>query len=291
MEEKMKEQELANQPAQQDDFMQGIQDMIKNLLMDEIDNLQTAEIDKQLGIETPDGEGTGTAPHPMNITEIKKIVHTVQKFLDNVNVMVSQLEVGKIEYKQNDDKFLDDYLSTADDILEIAAFSTKDPLTGLSNRHGFENRLILEWNRAIREQLPLSLLVFGVDKLDHIEETYGSREKTTVLQILSRTLESAIKRSTDFVARWNDIEFAALLPITNAESAMIVAERIQNDIEKVDIPCMVTENGGKIMTYIGVCVQVPERHGKITDYINKTQNALNKAKEAGENRIIMDCEQ
>ena len=276
-----------NNPSdQQENFMQNIQDMVTGLLKNEIDKMQKSEMDKQLGgadQSVPDAGADAAAP-AMDITDIKKIVSSVQKFLDNVNMMIAQLEGGNTAYTSDEGKFLDAYLNTADNILEMAAFSTKDNLTGLSNRHGFDSRLILEWNRASREKSPLSLLLFEIDGF--IQGAEGREQNNDILVAIAKSLEHTIKRSTDYIAHWSDEGFAALLPITGVEGAMIVAERIRNEIENLDIP-HIRKNGGKITAFIGISVQKPEQNEQAIDFINKAIDALKKAHE-GQDRIVLD---
>jgi diguanylate cyclase (GGDEF)-like protein len=283
-----REQGATEAPAHQEHFIQGIQDMIFNLIKKEIDKMQNSEMDKQLGSVTPSNPGDGgpgPSAAPMNLVEIKKVVSTVQRFLDNTNMIIEHLEDGSTDRNHDEDEFLDDYMTTADNILEMAAFSTKDNLTGLSNRHGFSSRLILEWNRAAREQSPLSLLIFSVDGLG--QGAKGLQKSKTVLQAISKTLEQSIKRATDTIARWSDNEFAALLPVTDTDGATIVAERIRMEIENLSAPGAGESDGG-ITSSIGVSVQLPGQNERPADLINKAQSALKKAREAGQNKIVFD---
>jgi len=270
------------QPAEPDNIMQHIQDMIGDLLKNTVDKMQKTEISEKLGDTPPDTDEKSGTPAQMDIVEIKNFVSIMQKFIDNVNVMVTGLETGSPEPGATDDKFLDGYMATADNILEIAAFSMKDNLTGLSNRYGFDNRLILEWNRAARDKSALGLVIFAVDGCAECED---NKKHDVLLKSVSETLEKSIKRSTDFIARWSDDEFAALLPITDADGASIVADRILMEVGNMNIPCML-ERDGKSSVSIGVCVYTPEPNEQPAELINKAHDAFKKAKEAGGNSII-----
>ena len=264
----------------QDDVMQNIQDMIGNLLKNTVDKMQKTEINKKLG-DTPQDESNEPTVN-MDIVEIKNFVGVMQKFIDNVNVMVAGLETGRPEPEGKDDKFLDGYMATADNILEIAAFSMKDTLTGLSNRYGFDNRLILEWNRAARDKTTLGLVIFGVDGFTECED---KKKREDTLKMVSETLENSIKRSTDFIARWSDGEFAALLPITDLGGVTIVTERIRSEVGNMNIPCILEKND-KATVSIGACVYTPEPYEEPAEFINKTHNAFSEAKTSGGNSII-----
>jgi len=263
-------------------IMQNIQDMIGDLLTNAVNKMQKTEIDKQLGNTSAETDSSAGLPDQMGIAEVKGFVNVMQKFIDNVNVVIAQLEAGSSGYGDADDQFIDGYMATADNVLELAAFSMKDPATGLSNRNGFDNRLILEWNRATRDKSPLSLVIFGVDGF---EECKDVEARDNLLKTVSEILEISIKRNTDFMARWSDNEFAALLPITGADGAAIVTERIISEVGDKNIPCL-TKPGGKTSVSIGASVHTPEPGEKPVDFINKVYDAFKKAKDSGGNAII-----
>ena len=264
------------------DIMQNIQDMIGDLLKTTVDKMQKAEVSEKLGDTPSDLSANKETTSQMGISEIKTFIYVMQKFIDNVSVMVTQLETGVPAPGATDDKFLDSYMATADNVLEIAAFSTKDTLTGLSNRYGFDNRLILEWHRAIRDKSTLGLVIFS---LDDFAVYCDSMESDELLKAVSETLKRTIKRSTDFTARWNDEEFAALLPITDANGTSIVVERIRNEIGKMNIPGL-SKNDGKASVSVGVCVHNPTPEEQPSDFINKALDAYARAKEAGGDSAI-----
>jgi len=264
------------------DIMQHIQDMIGDLLKNAVDKMHKEEIGKQLGDTPTELSDENNLPMQMGITEIKNFVGVMQKFIDNVNVIILQLETGSIEQGDQADMFLDGYMATADNVLEMAAYSMKDATTGLSNRYGFDNRMVLEWNRATRDKSTLGLVIFTVDCIKTLED---DKKRDDMLKAVSKTLENSIKRSTDFIARWNDDEFAALLPITNASGASIVAERIRVELGSLQIPGGV-ENGEESSISIGVCVHTPEVNEKPAEFINRTYDAFEQAKETDGSSIV-----
>jgi two-component system chemotaxis family response regulator WspR len=264
------------------DIMQAIQGMIGDLLKNAVDKMQKSETGEKLGGIPDDTKEKDAAAAQMDISEIKSFIGFMQKFIDNINVMVRYLETGVAEPGEADDKFIEDYMATADTILEIAAFSTKDNLTGFSNRYGFDNRLILEWNRACRDKSTLGILIFGVDGF----VGQGDRVKCEkMIKKIAQTLDKSIKRSTDFFARWSDDEFAILLPITDAGGTSTVAERVLAEISGLNIPG-VPEKDGKASVSMGVCVLAPELGNQPVDFINKAYNSFVEAKKAGGNVII-----
>lgn len=255
---------------EQNNVMQDIQGMITDLLKNTVEKMQKAESEKQFQKDSSDESSNLDLQEVSDLNEIKSFVVVMQKFIDNVNVMIAQLE-GHTDVGDTDDVFLEGYMATADNVLEIAAFSMKDNLTGLSNRYGFDNRLILEWNRATRDKSALGLLIFGVtgwsdkDNLDNM------------LKTVSETISNTIKRSTDFVARWSDEEFALLLPTTDTDGVSIVAERLTSAIEKMDVS-HITGSSDSVAISIGACVHVPDPSHKPADFIDKAYKAFLSAK-------------
>jgi diguanylate cyclase (GGDEF)-like protein len=103
-----------------------------------------------------------------------------------------------------------------------------------------------------------------------------------LLKVITETLNSSIKRTTDFIARWSDDEIVALLPITGEDGATIVAERIYNELGGKSLPGI----DEKASVSIGVGVHIPEPGERPADFINNTFNALIKAQEAEGSKIV-----
>ena len=272
-------EQSAEQGAEHGNIMQHIQDMIGDLLKNAVDKMHKTDTHPHLG-HAPGQAAAADPTAQMGLAEIKNFISVMQKFIDNVNVMVARMETDNPNHGDTDEMFLDGYMATADNVLEMAAFSMKDSLTGLSNRYGFDNRLILEWNRATRDKSYLSLVIFSID---------GFKENNAVnyddvLSAISRTLENSIKRTTDFIARWSDEEFAVLLPITNSSGASIVADRISEELKNMDIPG-IDKNENEPTVSIGVCSHTPEQNEKAVDFIQRAHNAYILAQKRAGNSI------
>jgi len=166
----------------------------------------------------------------------------------------------------------------------IESLSMMDQLTSMPNRRGFDNRIALEWIRAMREGVPISLLIIDVDKFKVYNDTYGHQQGDIVLRVVAATLMQSLNRASDFAARWGGEEFVALLPNTDADSALLIAERIRLNINNETIPCV---NGAEtgVTVSIGVNTQTPKRNGLYDTFIAEADKALYIAKEAGRNRV------
>lgn len=167
----------------------------------------------------------------------------------------------------------------------IERLSMVDQLTNLPNRRSFDERLHAEWNRAIREKTPISLLMLDIDRFKNYNDTYGHQQGDIALQAVAKVLLHASKRSSDFAARWGGEEFTILLPNTPLASAMDIAETIRANIEKETIPC----SGNlptKITASIGVNTQTPSQEDSTDTFFSDADKALYFAKEDGRNRIV-----
>ena len=167
----------------------------------------------------------------------------------------------------------------------IERLSMIDQLTNIPNRRNFDERLRVEWNRAIREQTPISILMLDIDKFKDYNDTYGHPQGDVALQAVAKILSYSSQRSSDFVARWGGEEFAILLPNTPLVSAMDVAERIRANIENEEIPCA-GNSTAKVTASIGVNTQIPVRGNSAGAFLSAADKALYAAKAAGRNKVI-----
>jgi len=166
----------------------------------------------------------------------------------------------------------------------IERLSMIDQLTDIPNRRSFDSRLNMEWKRAIREKTALSIFMIDVDKFKTYNDTYGHQQGDIVLQRAAEIFMSTIRRPGDFAARWGGEEFAVLLPVTDMDGAVKVAEQIRANVEKAVIPC--TDGGiTKVTISLGVNSELPDNDKSLDGFISGADSALYTAKETGRNRI------
>ncbi len=105
--------------------------------------------------------------------------------------------------------------------------STVDELTGLFNKRYFNTTLHAELRRSARyDQQPLSLIMMDIDDFKHHNDTYGHAEGDKVLEELGQIIRDSL-RQTDVGCRYGGEEFVVILPVTDGEGALVVAERIR----------------------------------------------------------------
>ena len=180
---------------------------------------------------------------------------------------------------------LNSQIKILNQIRTIEKLSLSDQLTGLPNRRAFEERIKIEWARAIREKNPISILITDIDKFKDYNDTYGHLQGDAVLKAIGKAFSGVIKRAADFIARWGGEEFIIVLPNTNSAGALDIAEQIRKSAEAAKIPC---SNG--VITNITVSIGVNSREppsGKLNDFFQGADIALYDAKRKGRNCVCL----
>ena len=160
-----------------------------------------------------------------------------------------------------------------------------DALTSICNRREFDLRLMNEWSRGARTGQPLGLLMIDVDKFKQYNDHYGHLRGDQCLVAVAHILNDCTQRTSDLIARYGGEEFVALLPDSDLEGALTVAEDclaaiLDAEITHVDsdvLPC--------ITISIGVSAMVPIHDKSSTMLIEQADIALYQAKQNGRNRI------
>jgi diguanylate cyclase (GGDEF)-like protein/PAS domain S-box-containing protein len=177
-------------------------------------------------------------------------------------------------------------LGTANRLLLTLA--QQDGLTGLANRHRFDELLELEFRRARRQEQPLSMLMVDADHLKAYNDRYGHLAGDECLRQIGRAIESVLWRPGDHTARYGGEEFAVLLPTTDEAGAGIVAERIRNAVAALAIGHL--GNTPPIVTVsIGVCSLIPAGGDRPAQLVSAAEHGLQQAKAEGRNRAVVHC--
>jgi diguanylate cyclase (GGDEF)-like protein len=171
---------------------------------------------------------------------------------------------------------------------KIEQLSLTDHVTELPNRRAFDQRLDLEWGRAIREKKPLSMLLADVDHFKACNHELGHRQGDFLLRSIGQTLRQSAKRSTDFCASWGGDEFAMLLPNTDPAGAKKVAEAIRNNQESTPIK-MKDGSSVSLTLSVGSNTMEPKAGENYDAFVSGAGKALYGAKDAGRNRVL-ECE-
>jgi diguanylate cyclase (GGDEF)-like protein/PAS domain S-box-containing protein len=167
-------------------------------------------------------------------------------------------------------------------LLREQQLSRTDPLTGVNNRRHLYELAEHEIQVAERYQRPLSVIMFDIDHFKQVNDNYGHKVGDQILKIVT-DVSCAELRSADVIGRYGGEEFIVLLPMTNAQQALPLAERIRTNIASLNIPTF--KGKVNITLSIGVVELQPAPPAETVEEIfRRADEAMYAAKQAGRNR-------
>jgi len=170
---------------------------------------------------------------------------------------------------------------------KLRYLSYVDELTTIANRRYFDEFLAKEWNRASRQQKPLSLIMIDIDFFKNYNDTYGHTQGDECLSQVARTLSGMLKRPGDFVARYGGEEFVAVLPDTGLHGAEKVAESLRANVQALDIEHESSPIEKVVTISLGVSSAGPAPHSEPDLIVTQSDKALYRAKQEGRNRVVV----
>jgi diguanylate cyclase (GGDEF)-like protein len=175
-------------------------------------------------------------------------------------------------------------LHEANRCLELQA--TLDGLTGIGNRRSFDMVLDEEWRRHERGQLPLSVLLIDVDLFKQYNDELGHLAGDDCLRSIARAIQTSVGRAGDFVARYGGEEFAVILPDTDLNASIWIAEEIRRGVERAQIHHPNSTVGMHVTISVGITTCVPLRNAWCLDFLHNADVALYRAKANGRNQSV-----
>ncbi|GGC04240.1 hypothetical protein GCM10011352_33070 [Marinobacterium zhoushanense] len=162
---------------------------------------------------------------------------------------------------------------------EIKQQNNLDALTRVHNRRYFNEQIDIEFQKTVRRNLPLSLLVLDIDHFKRFNDTYGHARGDQVLRVVAQILSRSV-RKPGTVYRYGGEEFAVVLPGTDETDIAAVAERIRSRVESE------TAEADRITVSVGAATQRAERFRNPQTFFDAADTALYLAKEQGRNRVV-----
>ena len=164
-------------------------------------------------------------------------------------------------------------------------FSLRDGLTGLYNRRFFDEALDNALSRAIREQTWLSLVMLDLDHFKQVNDTCGHLAGDAVLKQAARLFEQIFRRGTDIIARYGGEEFAIILPETEPQTALELAENLRRTMAEKAMTSPDIEGSVNVSASLGVATLQPGAPMNVKTLLHAADEALYNAKRAGRNRV------
>lgn len=232
-------------------------------------------------------EKSGSEIYEENMINVKAQLSKQQKAVVEVSHKVKDGKTIPIEItcKLIQDKGKGYIISIARDISELKIMNENlqkmaitDNLTGIYNRHKFEEIIKIEMERSYRFDSPLSLIMVDIDHFKRVNDTYGHDEGDNVIKNIVDIISENI-RHLDIFVRWGGEEFIVLCPQTESNGAAVLAEKLRGTVESKKIDVI-----GNITCSFGVTSYIKDE-GK-SAFIKRLDGALYRAKDEGRNRVI-----
>jgi diguanylate cyclase (GGDEF)-like protein len=158
-----------------------------------------------------------------------------------------------------------------------------DELTGLANVRAFWAILGRELERSRRFGSSLGLVMIDIDDFKQVNDRYGHQQGDEVLAHVAEVLRR-LSRDIDAPARYGGEELAVILPETELDGAALLAERMRDAVESLDVPGARGSGGVRVTASFGVAA-APENGVEGEELVAAADAALYRAKRAGKNRV------
>jgi diguanylate cyclase (GGDEF)-like protein len=162
---------------------------------------------------------------------------------------------------------------------EVQRLAVTDPLTGLYNRHKFDEAIEVEVERARRYSRPLSLIMIDLDGLKGINDRYGHPAGDKALKLVAEVIQNQI-RTIDLPARIGGDEFLVILPEADLEAATLVAQRMCDQLAGVYVQ-------NEALSISAGVSQWSAENKSVDKFLEVVDQAMYQAKRAGGRRIFV----
>jgi diguanylate cyclase (GGDEF)-like protein len=193
-------------------------------------------------------------------------------------------DTGDLDFILSLSEFISMSISNAVLYEQTKKLAVTDGLTGISNRPNMEKSMLSEFERSIRYNSPLSVILLDVDNFKDVNDAYGHQKGDEILIAVASLLKKAC-RANDIAARYGGEEFLMILPQSNAQGAFKIAERVREGIMKMSFTG--NDSNFSVTTSCGVA-ELDRDFIKNTDQlIAMADQALYDAKNGGRNKTII----
>jgi len=204
---------------------------------------------------------------PNNIDDVvireKKTVYEVSELTTGYKKLIDELKIS-----QN----------------ELHRLTRTDQLTDVYNRRWFDENLDLEWRRANRNNNELTLLMIDIDYFKNFNDTYGHVEGDACLKKVAAVIDNSLGRPMDNVVRFGGEEFAVLLPETDIDGGLIIAEKIRKNVEALGIENRRGDRMAVVTVSIGIACAHPSKGSNSETLLENADKAMYEAKKGGRNK-------
>ncbi|MCC0179140.1 diguanylate cyclase [Waterburya agarophytonicola K14] len=184
-----------------------------------------------------------------------------------------------------DRKQIETQLKQANQQLEHLA--NVDELTQIANRRSFDRYYESEWIKMMESKQHLALIFCDVDYFKKYNDFYGHQAGDDCLQQIAQTISNSLCRPGDLAARYGGEEFGIILPNTDVDGAVKVAQNIQQNIRKLKLVHAASEASTYISLSMGISSIIPSPKVLPSFLISQVDSVLYQAKKAGRDRYFV----
>ncbi len=170
---------------------------------------------------------------------------------------------------------------------QLQVLSQTDALTNLANRRSFDEYLVAEWEKAGRENTPLSLIMLDIDDFKAYNDHYGHMQGDEALKAVAAQVAAVFRRKKDLAARYGGEEFVVIAPNTPKEEAFRLAEELGHKIRQLNLPHEKARAAKVVTVSLGVAGMRPGEVIAWQSLLAKADQALYQAKEKGRDRACL----
>ncbi len=287
---------VINEKKEYGTFLIALTDKIKSLDQQlsefEQDEVNAYSQRRQSG-DTVKEEMNGLRLDVEDATELAQLRQTVSSRLDHLDKHINhahQADVERAVRAQEQIKQLNQRLQVMEEEAKTLRKATqtaqelvlKDVLTGIWNRQALNEMLEREYVRWQRYQKPLTMVLWDIDDFKKINDRFGHSAGDVVLKTIADIFSKTVRKA-DFIARFGGEEFVGLLPETDLEHALVLANKVRQIVEKTPF------------RYQGIAVPISASAGlamfedddSIDEVFNRADKALYAAKNSGRNNCVI----
>ncbi|MGK7897656.1 MAG: diguanylate cyclase [Xenococcus sp. (in: cyanobacteria)] len=210
--------------------------------------------------------------------EIKRL----QQLLQQQNILLQQQNIllqNEIERRVK----VENALRQANQ--ELHRLATIDNLTQIPNRRQFDQCIEREWRRLTREKAPLSLILLDIDYFKRYNDSKGHQAGDNCLKKIAKAIANSVRRPADLAARYGGEEFAVVLPNTNLEGAIHIANKIKIAVKNLNLEHPLSDVSEIVTTSQGISSTIPSTETSLESLIYDADIALYEAKIQGRDQL------
>jgi diguanylate cyclase (GGDEF)-like protein len=202
-------------------------------------------------------------------------------------LLIQSLHAGVVQlnYLAGQDLLLEQEKGLREANTALERLSVLDPLTGIPNRRRFTSALEDAWQRAMRRQEPIAVLMIDIDFFKGINDFHGHGFGDECLANVARALARQVSRSDDLLARYGGEEFVVLLSEADERGAVLVAEQMHAAIAQLDVSNEASPFEHRMTVSVGAGITVPKPGIKPAALLEIADQALYEAKHRGRDRV------